>query len=78
MGNYVPEAELAEAKALAARMNERALALGGTVTGEHGIGVGKLAYMEAEHGAAWEVMGEIKRALDPNGILNPGKVIRGN
>jgi D-lactate dehydrogenase (cytochrome) len=34
--------------------------------------------MEAEHGAAWDVMGEIKRALDPHGILNPGKVVRGN
>jgi len=70
-------AELAEAKRLAGRMAERALRLGGTITGEHGIGIGKLAYMEAEHGAAWEVMGEIKRALDPANILNPGKVVRG-
>lgn len=69
-------AEFAEAKGLAARMNERALALGGTVTGEHGIGFGKLGYMEAEHGAAWDVMGDIKRALDPAGILNPGKMVR--
>ncbi len=71
-------AELAEARGIAARMNERALRLGGTVTGEHGIGMGKLDYMEAEHGPGWEVMGEIKRALDPAGILNPGKMVRGN
>ena len=70
--------ELAEAKTIAARMNERALRLGGTVTGEHGIGMGKRAYMEAEHGPAWDVMGEIKRALDPAGIFNPGKMVRGN
>ncbi|MEC7761812.1 MAG: FAD-linked oxidase C-terminal domain-containing protein [Pseudomonadota bacterium] len=69
-------AELEAAKAVAARMNERALRLGGTVTGEHGIGMGKLAYMEAQHGDAWDVMTDIKTALDPKGILNPGKVVR--
>lgn len=63
------------AKGLAHRMAERALALGGTVTGEHGIGMGKLGYMRAEHGEAWDLMGEIKAALDPQGILNPGKVV---
>lgn len=71
-------AELEAAKALSARMVERALRMGGTVTGEHGVGLGKLGYMEAEHGAGWDVMGQIKRALDPQGILNPGKVVRGN
>ncbi|WP_288928686.1 FAD-linked oxidase C-terminal domain-containing protein [uncultured Maritimibacter sp.] len=70
-------AELEAAKSLAGRMNERALRLGGTVTGEHGIGMGKLAYMEAQHGDAWDVMTDIKTALDPKGILNPGKVVRG-
>lgn len=68
--------ERAEAKALAARMAERALRLGGTITGEHGVGHGKLAHMEAEHGAAWDVMGQIKRALDPANLMNPGKVVR--
>lgn len=67
--------EIAQAKALARRMAERALAVGGTISGEHGIGLGKRGLMEAEHGAAWQVMGAIKRALDPNGILNPGKVV---
>lgn len=72
------EAEAAEAKRLAARMADRALRLGGTVTGEHGIGMGKLDYMAREHGAGWEIMGDIKRALDPAGLMNPGKMVRGN
>lgn len=71
-------AEMAEAKRLSDAMIERALALGGTATGEHGVGMGKLGYMAAEHGDAWDVMGQIKRALDPGGIMNPGKVVRQN
>jgi D-lactate dehydrogenase (cytochrome) len=70
--------ELAQAKALAHRMAERALHLGGTVTGEHGVGMGKLGLMQAEHGAAWGVMGTVKQALDPLNILNPGKVVQVN
>ncbi|MEM8658862.1 MAG: FAD-linked oxidase C-terminal domain-containing protein, partial [Pseudomonadota bacterium] len=70
--------DLAVAKDLAARMNERALRLGGTVTGEHGVGIGKMRYMEAEHGAGWAVMAQIKRALDPQNILNPGKIVQVN
>ncbi|MGR3378818.1 FAD-binding oxidoreductase [Salipiger abyssi] len=69
-------AELEEAKQLSHRMAERALALGGTCTGEHGVGQGKMGFMEAEHGAGWDVMGEIKRALDPKGLMNPGKLVR--
>ncbi|GAB4384845.1 FAD-binding oxidoreductase [Albidovulum sp.] len=68
-------AELATAKALAHRMAERALRLGGTITGEHGIGLGKKDLMALEHGAGWALMAQIKRALDPAGILNPGKVV---
>jgi D-lactate dehydrogenase (cytochrome) len=68
--------EVAKAKAIASALSERALRLGGTVSGEHGIGMGKLGYMEAEHGAAWDVMGALKTALDPLGILNPGKLLR--
>ena len=70
-------AEIATAKGLAARMAERSLRLGGTITGEHGVGFGKLPHMAAEHGPAWEVMGTIKRALDPLGLMNPGKVVPG-
>ena len=67
--------EAAEAKALATRMAERALRLGGTITGEHGVGVGKLPLMAAEHGPAWPVMALIKRALDPHDLMNPGKLV---
>lgn len=70
--------ELATAKALAGRMAERALRLGGTITGEHGVGSGKMGYMQAEHGPAWAVMGQIKQALDPGNILNPGKMVQVN
>ncbi|MBD3678981.1 MAG: FAD-binding protein [Rhodobacteraceae bacterium] len=70
--------EMAEAKRLAARMAERALRLGGTVTGEHGIGMGKLDYMQAEHGDGWAVMSELKRTLDPQNLMNPGKMVRMN
>ncbi|NQW13790.1 MAG: FAD-binding protein [Rhodobacter sp.] len=63
---------------LSHRLANRALAMGGTVTGEHGVGMGKLDYMVAEHGEGWTVMGDIKRALDPKGIMNPGKLVRTN
>ena len=69
-------AELAEAEALNQRCVTRALAMGGTCTGEHGIGIGKLDFLEAEHGDAVPVMRAIKQALDPLNILNPGKVLR--
>jgi len=68
-------AGIACAKAAAERMVERALRLGGTITGEHGIGVGKLGYMAREHGQAWPLMGAIKAALDPDNILTPGKLV---
>lgn len=68
--------EMAVAQRLSSRMIERALQLGGTISGEHGIGSGKLGYMAAEHGAAWDVMGQIKRALDPANLMNPGKMVR--
>ncbi len=60
------------------RMCQRCLQMEGTITGEHGIGMGKLKYMQQEHGDSWELMSEIKRAMDPNYILNPGKVIKSN
>jgi D-lactate dehydrogenase (cytochrome) len=68
--------QVAEASRLNERMIERALALGGTTTGEHGVGSGKIAYLEQEHGPAVDVMRVVKAALDPNSILNPGKIFR--
>lgn len=69
------EAEIATAKRLARRMAERALAVGGTISGEHGIGIGKRELMRDQHGEACAVMSAIKRALDPNNIMNPGKLL---
>lgn len=69
------EQELEALAAFNQRLIERALAAGGTCTGEHGIGTGKRAYMEAEHGEGWAVMRTIKAALDPLGIMNPGKLV---
>ncbi|MHA6326671.1 FAD-binding oxidoreductase [Roseivivax sp. CAU 1753] len=68
-------AEVAAARALASRVNRIALDLGGTVTGEHGVGTGKMAYMRDEHGDALDVMADIKRALDPLNLMNPGKIV---
>ena len=56
----------------------RAIELGGTCTGEHGVGIGKQKYMVMEHGEeAFSVMQQLKRLFDPTGILNPGKVVGG-
>ena len=68
--------EMARAKALNERMVMRALEMGGTCTGEHGIGYGKLDFLTAEHGDAVAVMRQVKQALDPDGLMNPGKVLR--
>ena len=68
--------EVQRAKDLNERLVERALAMDGTCTGEHGIGQGKMKYLLAEHGpAALAVMASIKRALDPQNIMNPGKIV---
>lgn len=61
-------------KAISGRMVARALAAGGTATGEHGVGIGKRAFMAAEHGRSLDWMRRIKKLFDPNGILNPGKI----
>jgi D-lactate dehydrogenase (cytochrome) len=66
--------EVARAERINAEIVRFALERGGTCTGEHGIGLGKLRYLREERGSAVDVMRAIKHALDPNGILNPGKV----
>jgi D-lactate dehydrogenase (cytochrome) len=67
--------ELEEAKELSNRLVMRALAMDGTCTGEHGVGLGKRRYLHAEHGEAVALMASIKQLLDPKGIMNPGKVL---
>jgi D-lactate dehydrogenase (cytochrome) len=67
-------AEVANAKAFGERLVERALAMDGTCTGEHGVGQGKMAYLEDEFGPALDLMRAVKRAVDPDSIMNPGKI----
>lgn len=66
--------ELNKAKQLNEHIVHFALDVGGTCTGEHGVGVGKRKYQRKEHGSAYEVMKNIKQLFDPNNILNPGKI----
>ncbi|HUH84408.1 MAG TPA: FAD-linked oxidase C-terminal domain-containing protein [Stellaceae bacterium] len=68
--------ELAEATRINDRMIERAIAMDGTCTGEHGVGYGKMDFLVAEHGEAVSVMRVLKKALDPDNIMNPGKIVR--
>ncbi len=67
--------DLARVEAFLQRLVERAIACDGTATGEHGIGQGKRRFLSLEHGEAVSTMKDIKRALDPAGILNPGKIL---
>jgi D-lactate dehydrogenase (cytochrome) len=67
--------EMEKAHQLNVHLVDYALSRGGSCTGEHGVGVGKIGYQKKEHGEALEVMRLIKNSLDPNGILNPGKIL---
>jgi len=66
--------ETERAEGLAFRVSRRAIAMGGTCSGEHGIGLHKIVHMQAQHGHGVELMRAVKGALDPNGIMNPGKI----
>lgn len=68
------EAELARVEAANDQIVRRAILLGGTATGEHGVGIGKRKFMAAQYGTAYDLMRQIKNLFDPNGILNPGKI----
>jgi D-lactate dehydrogenase (cytochrome) len=74
---YLPgdPASYERAQAALANMVRTALEMDGTATGEHGVGLGKIKFMAEEHGTSLELMRTLKRTLDPNGILNPGKKI---
>jgi len=67
--------EVERAEAFTGRLNRRAIDMDGTCTGEHGIGQGKIKYLENELGAGLNVMRAIKRAIDPDSIMNPGKIV---
>ena len=67
--------DLNVANEINSKLIKRALEMGGTCTGEHGIGQGKMQYMRAEHGLAVEIMETLKRSLDPDDIMNPGKIV---
>ena len=71
-GNSV---ELEAANQLSEAVNLLALKLGGTVTGEHGVGLGKKKYMQQEHGAAYGLMGLLKSTIDPDNLMNPDKLV---
>jgi len=72
------EADLRAAHDLAGLLNLMSIELGGTMTGEHGVGIGKKKYMTAEHGDSYALMGTIKKAIDPLNIMNPGKMVNVN
>ena len=67
-------ADIAKAEAFVARLNDRALSMDGTCTGEHGIGQGKMPFLEKELGNALDLMRQVKQGLDPDNIFNPGKI----
>jgi D-lactate dehydrogenase (cytochrome) len=66
--------EVKRVKAFSDRLAARAIAMDGTCTGEHGVGQGKMAYLEDEFGPALDLMRAVKRAVDPDNIMNPGKI----
>ena len=70
--------EMERAHIFAHSLNKLALELDGTVTGEHGVGLGKMKYMAEEHGDALQIMVDIKKTLDPKNIMNPGKMLPSN
>ena len=67
--------EVARAEEVMEKLAMRALAMEGTCTGEHGIGQGKRRFVRLEHGTGADIMAALKNAIDPDNIMNPGKVL---
>jgi D-lactate dehydrogenase (cytochrome) len=74
VGDPANEKEWALLEKINDQIVTRAVQLGGTCTGEHGIGIGKRKFMELEHGQSYHLMRQIKELIDPKGLLNPGKI----
>ncbi|MND69000.1 putative FAD-linked oxidoreductase [compost metagenome] len=74
--DYKDPASVANVEAFTERLSRRALAMDGTCTGEHGVGQGKMSYLDEELGGALDVMRSVKKGLDPENIFNPGKIFR--
>ena len=74
MGDPKDEKEWSVLDSINDRIVTRAIELGGTCTGEHGVGIGKRKFMESEHGQSYELMRAIKGLVDPKGLMNPGKI----
>ncbi len=73
-GDPADEAQWDKLETINQLVVEKAIALGGTCTGEHGIGIGKRRFMALEHGASYRLMKRIKDLIDPKGLMNPGKI----
>jgi D-lactate dehydrogenase (cytochrome) len=67
--------DLEESERLNTRLVQRALSMDGTCSGEHGVGIGKRRFLEEEHGEAMQAMRMVKKAIDPQNIMNPGKIV---
>jgi D-lactate dehydrogenase (cytochrome) len=73
-GDPTNTAEWGKLEAINQAIVEKAIQVGGTCTGEHGVGIGKRKFMQMEHGASFELMRQIKNLIDPKGLMNPGKI----
>jgi D-lactate dehydrogenase (cytochrome) len=73
-GDPANRTEWGKLEAINQAIVEKAIQVGGTCTGEHGVGIGKRKFMQMEHGESFELMRQIKNLIDPKGLMNPGKI----
>jgi D-lactate dehydrogenase (cytochrome) len=74
VGDPAVKAEWGKLEAINQAIVEKAIQVGGTCTGEHGVGIGKRKFMQLEHGESYRLMKQIKNVIDPKGLMNPGKI----